>query len=115
MPYYKDQKNEIYFLDSEEFENLLPSDCLKITDEEADELRKPTVEQVAAAIRAERDGKIAESNWLVERHHEQLSAGIATSITDEAYHALLAYRQDLRDVPEQSTFPQSIIWPEFPV
>lgn len=35
MPYYKDIKNELHFLDSAEFEYLLPADCIAITDEEA--------------------------------------------------------------------------------
>lgn len=33
--YYKDTNNELHFLDSAEFEYLLPADCIAITDEEA--------------------------------------------------------------------------------
>jgi len=33
--YYKDKNNTLYFLDSAEFEYLLPADCVAITDEEA--------------------------------------------------------------------------------
>lgn len=33
--YYKDTNNTLYFLDSAEFEHLLPADCIVITDEEA--------------------------------------------------------------------------------
>jgi hypothetical protein len=35
MPYYKDTSNILYFLNSSEFEHLIPSDCVDITDEEA--------------------------------------------------------------------------------
>ena len=35
MPYYKDTSNNLHFLDSSEFEYLLPADCVAITDEEA--------------------------------------------------------------------------------
>jgi len=35
MPYYKDTNNNLHFLDSTEFEYLLPVDCTPITDEEA--------------------------------------------------------------------------------
>ena len=40
MPYYKDANNQIHHLDSEEFEYLLPTDCLAISDEEFRELRR---------------------------------------------------------------------------
>ena len=33
--YYKDTNNNLHFLDSAEFEYLLPADCTPITDEEA--------------------------------------------------------------------------------
>ena len=33
--YYKDTNNNLHFLDSAEFEYLLPADCIAITDEEA--------------------------------------------------------------------------------
>lgn len=33
--YYKDSNNQLHFLDSAEFEYLLPADCVAITDEEA--------------------------------------------------------------------------------
>ena len=33
--YFKDTNNNLHFLDSAEFEYLLPADCIAITDEEA--------------------------------------------------------------------------------
>lgn len=33
--YYKDTNNQLHFLDSAEFEYLLPADCIAITDKEA--------------------------------------------------------------------------------
>lgn len=35
MPYYKTPDNALHFLDSAEFENLLPAGAVQITDEEA--------------------------------------------------------------------------------
>lgn len=35
MPYFKDTTNNLYFLDSAEFINVLPNGCVEITDEEA--------------------------------------------------------------------------------
>lgn len=75
----------------------------------------PSEGELAAQVRSERDGKLTATNWLIERHHEQLSAGIATSIADEAYRALLTYRQALRDVPAQAGFPAAVTWPVAPL
>jgi hypothetical protein len=35
MPHYKDLNNNLHFLESSEFENLLPLGCVQISDEEA--------------------------------------------------------------------------------
>ena len=37
---YKDLENKLHFLDSAEFEHLLPVGCVAITDDEADSIRK---------------------------------------------------------------------------
>jgi len=74
----------------------------------------PTTEELAAQARAVRDAKLDETGWMIERHHEQLAANIATTLTEEQYVALLGYRQALRDVPAQPSFPQEIIWPVKP-
>jgi len=36
---YKDLENNLHFLDSTEFEHLLPAGCVQITDEEAETIR----------------------------------------------------------------------------
>ena len=51
---YKDLENNLHFLDSTEFEHLLPVGCVQITDEEADSIRlskvvPPTYQQLRAA------------------------------------------------------------------
>lgn len=53
MPFYKTIDNKLHFLDSEEFENILPPGCVQITDEEAETLRQPpppTTEQIVAGF-----------------------------------------------------------------
>ena len=39
MPHYKDYNNQVHFIESGEFINLLPAGCVEITDEEADAIR----------------------------------------------------------------------------
>lgn len=67
--------------------------------------RQPSDEQLAAQARAQRDKLLADCDWT-----QTLDAPIDAD-TREAYRA---YRQALRDIPEQEGFPMSIIWPELP-
>ena len=51
---YKDLTNNVHFLDSTEFEHLLPVGCVQITDEEAETIRlsnvvPPTYSELRAA------------------------------------------------------------------
>ena len=55
--------------------------------------------------RAQRDKLLAETDWT-----QVLDAPIDAT-TREAYRA---YRQALRDIPEQDGFPETITWPELP-
>lgn len=73
----------------------------------------PTTEQLASQARAERDARLSDTNWLVERHREEQETG-ATTLTAQEYTELLAYRQALRDVPQQAGFPETIDWPILP-
>lgn len=74
---------------------------------------KPT-EEKAAEVRAERDRRIEAIRWRIERYQTQEEAGLETTETAEHYKAILLYVQALRDVPEQSGFPEAIEWPEEP-
>ena len=56
-------------------------------------------------VRSTRDRLLAETDWT-----QVLDAPIDTE-TREAYRA---YRQALRDVPEQEGFPTAVVWPELP-
>ena len=55
--------------------------------------------------RAQRDKLLADTDWT-----QVLDAPIDAA-TREAYRA---YRQALRDIPEQEGFPETITWPELP-
>lgn len=80
MPYFKDATGALHFLDSEYFGHLLPTDCVPITDVEADEILAPAIAQIKAVkwgeIKAERDrrtdagGYLAAGKWF---HSDQKS------------------------------------------
>ena len=59
----------------------------------------------AVSVRASRDIKLAETDWVVIKNLE-LNANIPG--------AWEVYRQALRDVPTQSGFPNTIVWPVQP-
>lgn len=55
----------------------------------------------AALIRADRNAKIAACDWRM--------------LTDSPVNlAFKVYRQALRDIPQQSGFPDNVIWPVAP-
>lgn len=66
-----------------------------------------TAEQRAAeawaALRAERDRRLAASDWVTLRNLET-----AEPVPPE----WLAYRQALRDLPETIEDPSGVVWPE---
>ena len=65
------------------------------------EVERLIAEQPAKEARATRDRLIAETDWMA-LSDVQMSDGWA------------AYRQALRDVPEQPGFPDNIDWPQKP-
>ena len=63
------------------------------------------ISTASSRIRAERDRRVEESSWIVERHRDQLANGGRTTLTDAEYQSWLTYRQALRDLPQQEGFP----------
>lgn len=61
--------------------------------------------EYAAEARAKRNSLIAETDYLVMPDYP---------LPEDRKQAVLAYRQALRDVPEQAGFPRQIDWPEKP-
>lgn len=59
-------------------------------------------ESLAAKVRAERDRKLAETDWTQ----------VADSPVDSTVWSV--YRQSLRDIPSQEGFPQEVTWPDQP-
>jgi hypothetical protein len=50
-------------------------------------------------LREERDERIYQCNFRLERHREQKELGIPTTMSDAEYTLWLQYRQQLRDLP----------------
>jgi hypothetical protein len=63
-----------------------------------------TAPDIAAQVRAERDARLMLTDWIYLPD--------VTPPSDMA--AWEAYRQALRDVPQQDGFPDEVVWPEAP-
>jgi len=61
--------------------------------------------EYAAEARAKRNALIAETDFMAMPDYP---------LDDERKAAVLAYRQALRDIPEQAGFPRQIDWPTKP-
>ena len=78
---------------------------------EDDEYGKPTAEQLATTARHNRDRLIESVRWRIERYNDEVA--LNTDPT-EPLEPLLQYVQALRDVPQQTGFPESVEWPQCP-
>ena len=115
MKYFKDKKtHEVYAYDQDKIDGGWVKDGLvpMIKKEiEAHLNPQPTPKQLADQARAERDRLIESVRWRIERHSDELALGNEPT---EPLEPLLQYTQDLRDVPQQTGFPESVEWPQCP-
>lgn len=65
-------------------------------------IKQPDLKALATEAREKRNTLLTDSDWTQ----------VADAPVDQA--AWAAYRQALRDVPEQSGFPDEIVWPDKP-
>jgi hypothetical protein len=62
--------------------------------------------------------KLFETDWISQRHTEQKTLGISTTISDAEYLLLLEYRQQLRDLSNTynvDTPANEVTWPDSPL
>ncbi|RRW94285.1 phage tail assembly chaperone [Pandoraea apista] len=65
-----------------------------------------TAEELAFSVRDGRDTLIAATDWLTQRHRDELDLGRKTTLPPAVYLELLTYRQALRDLPLIDGFPK---------
>ena len=114
MIYYKSKTGEVYAHKTEaERQEWGAPDLVAMTPTEVDAHLnpKPTTEQLANTARSKRDRLIESVRWRIERHSDELALG---SEPTEPLEPLLLYAQELRDVPQQAGFPESVEWPQCP-
>ena len=89
MPYYKDMAGGVHFIDSADYESLLPAGCTPITDTEATELLAPEPEPLDAL----RDRALSS---LPAWEKSERAAGIEHA--GQRWLTTSAALQDIRDV-----------------
>tara|TARA_R110002153_G_scaffold123550_3_gene269688 strand:- start:575 stop:937 length:363 start_codon:yes stop_codon:yes gene_type:complete len=68
-------------------------------------------EELEAAIRSDRDARLAASDWVTTRAVDQ---NAQDSLGIQVPQVWATYRQGLRDITAQDSFPQEVTWPEKP-
>lgn len=112
MKYFIDKKsNEVYAYDQEQVDGgWVRKGLMPMTEAEVEAHLNPipTTEQLAARVRTERDAALSVLDKFVSNplRYSELS----TKQKEEA----VEYRQELLDVPQQESFPQSYVMPEVP-
>jgi hypothetical protein len=74
--YYKDKNNQLHFLDSDEFEYLLPADCVAITDEEAQVIQAEIEANQPAPVELTPQEKLANAGLTVDELKELLGIAV---------------------------------------
>lgn len=62
----------------------------------------------------ERDHALTQSDFMLQRHAEELALEIETILSANDYQALLLHRQALRDLPEHARWPD-VDLPDCPI
>ena len=74
--YFKDTNNNLHFLDSAEFEYLLPADCVAITDEEAQVIQAEIEANQPAPVELTPQEKLASAGLSVDELKELLGIAV---------------------------------------
>jgi hypothetical protein len=78
------------------------------TEQWVDPRSKSDIDKHAAmTVRVERDKRLLASDWTD-------TSTAPTRLGEQLYSAWQSYRQSLRDIPKQATFPHNVNWPTPP-
>ena len=64
------------------------------------------IASIAIEMRAQRDTALAATDWLVQRHRDEIDMNGKTTLSSDQFKALLSYRDNLRNLPNQKGFPE---------
>ncbi|WP_215807251.1 phage tail assembly chaperone [Aeromonas jandaei] len=110
MIYVKSPDGSVFAYESEsDMRELSPDGCVIMSPEEvAHHLDLNSVDGLhhqSSVARFQRSALISNTDWLVNRHRDELDIGSSTTITASQYSELQEYRRSLRDWPEAKGWP----------
>lgn len=73
----------------------------------------PTANELTEQLRAKRDILLEQADKLLIKYVEELEIGVIGP-NDTYRKALLKYKYDLRNIPQQEGFPENVVFPEVP-
>lgn len=76
------------------------------------ETAQERTDRLKKEVRAERDRRIDNFYWRIQRYERETRMGVSPTTDDLA--AMDQYVKDLADVPEQAGFPETVNWPTEP-
>jgi hypothetical protein len=85
---------------------------LELYDESYEKNPESTVLQYASMRRAERDRQIREEQDMIDRHENEVADGDDPTETNATISKRRKRIKALRDVPDQASFPRTVIWPD---
>lgn len=91
------------FEDDGSQDELISADLRPATDAEVWAIQHPAKGE--AQVRAERDASLSATDWLMSRHRDEQALSLPPSLTELQFAGLLAYRQQLRELPADPAFP----------
>jgi len=66
-------------------------------------------------IRDERNFRLFQTDWIIQRHQEQQLLNLPFSLSDEKLQEFLVYRQALRNMTQTYTSLSTAVWPVNPL
>ena len=66
---------------------------------------KMPADEKATDLRAQRDDLLSSLDWIIARYNEQKTLGVETTDSEQDFIDLLQYKQYLRDITKDPTFP----------
>lgn len=104
-------------ISDEDVNNYIGLEIAGITITSVEEIvTEPSNEELSNKNRNIRDNLLQETDWIISRYKEQQDNTSIDSSEDtsDKYQEWLNYRQDLRDISQQDSWPTDITWPTKP-
>ena len=110
-----DDRNAVFAISDESELSYIQKGVYRITIEDRDKILESLKPPITPdMVRYDRNNRLDRTQWLMQRHRDEIEFGCNPTLSHERYVELNKYRQELRDVPDQVGFPSGVVWPSVP-